>query len=75
MMRQKESRNTWRQDRQKCEGRKTNPSRGVNQNYLTSASDSKESTCTITQVLVVLAFMVDIFTIVCSFFSCSIKDL
>lgn len=30
---------------------------------------------TITQVLVVLAFSVDIFTIVWSFFSCSIKDL
>lgn len=28
-----------------------------------------------TQVLVVLAFMVDIFTIACSFLSCSIKDL
>lgn len=30
---------------------------------------------TITQVLVVLAFRVDIFTIAWSFFSCSIKDL
>lgn len=28
-----------------------------------------------TQVLVVLAFIVDIFTIVCSFLSCSIKEL
>lgn len=30
---------------------------------------------TMTQVLVVLAFIVDIFTIACSFLSCSIKEL
>lgn len=37
--------------------------------------EKKKSQFTITQVLVVLAFMVDIFTIAWSFLSCSINDL
>lgn len=75
IIRQKESRNTCRRNDRNCQGRNKAELRRESQPLDIFGEIVTGRTSTITQVLVVLAFMVDIFTMACSFFSCSIKDL